>query len=91
MSLLDWARRRIEDLFMARIVEKSYGHKLVWEENESGHSDRGAALAQVLPYALETLGAGPTVIVDDGLGDNLMRWINRQHRMQDQMEAWGMQ
>jgi hypothetical protein len=46
----------IEDLYGCRVVEKSYGNRLEYTENENGHSDRLAALAQVLPVSLERLG-----------------------------------
>jgi len=58
----------IEDIYSARIVERSYGHKIAWAENESGHGDRGAALAMVLPAALEGLGQ-PFCGFDDGASD----------------------
>jgi hypothetical protein len=46
----------IEDLYGARIVEKSYGHKVELTENENGHGDRLAAMLNVLPFMLEGLG-----------------------------------
>ncbi|MFH1920158.1 MAG: hypothetical protein ABIP48_09775 [Planctomycetota bacterium] len=49
----------IEDLYSVRVVEKSYGHKLEFAENENGHGDRLSALANVLPFALEALGRPP--------------------------------
>lgn len=55
----------IEDLYSVRVVEKSYGHKLEWPENENGHCDRGAALAGVLPFAVEALGRVPSVEEDN--------------------------
>ena len=55
----------IEDLYSVRVVEKSYGHKLEWPENENGHCDRGAALAGVLPFAVEALGRVPCDDIDD--------------------------
>jgi hypothetical protein len=51
----------IEDLYGCRVVEKSYGSKLEYTENENGHSDRLSALAQVLPFALESLGHPPII------------------------------
>jgi hypothetical protein len=47
----------VRDLYRARIVEKSYGHKIEFDEDEFGHGDRLSALLQCLPAALEALGA----------------------------------
>lgn len=52
----------IEDVYGVRVAEKVYGHKLEYPENENGHGDRLAALANVLPFALETLGQVPVEI-----------------------------
>lgn len=65
----------IEDLYSARIVEKTYGARVELAENENGHSDRLAALLTVLPHCLEALGRPYCQIVDDGLGDNLLRAV----------------
>ena len=46
----------VQDLYGVRVVEKSYGNKLEYAENENGHSDRLAAIARVLPASLKRLG-----------------------------------
>jgi hypothetical protein len=46
----------IRDLNRARIVEKSYGHKIESDVDEFGHGDRLSALLQCLPAMLEALG-----------------------------------
>lgn len=61
----------LEDLYGARIVERSYGQRVELSANEHGHGDRLSAMMQVLPHCLEALGqpyyAGP----DDGLGSSI--------------------
>ena len=66
----------LEDLYGARIVERSYGQRVELPENENGHGDRLAALLTILPHLLEALGR-PYYgrIIDDGLGNNLLRAI----------------
>lgn len=49
----------IQDLYSARVVEKSYGHKIELAENEHGHGDRLSALLQILPTCLEARGHPP--------------------------------
>ncbi len=57
----------IGDLYKARVVEKSYGHKIELAEDESGHGDRLSALLQCLPECLESLGrAGVASVVPAG-------------------------
>lgn len=57
----------VEDLYSCRIVEKTYGARLELAENENGHSDRLAALANALPACLESLGhIGAAPVVPDG-------------------------
>ncbi len=51
----------VRDLYRARIVEKSYGHKIEFDEDEYGHGDRLSALLQCLPAMLEYLGAPAAV------------------------------
>jgi hypothetical protein len=46
----------LEDLYSAKIVERSYGHKVELTENENGHGDRLSALLNILPFMLEALG-----------------------------------
>ena len=46
----------VEDLYSARIVEKSYGNRVETMENEHGHGDRLSALLNILPFMLEALG-----------------------------------
>ena len=42
----------IGDLYKARVVEKSYGHKIELAEDENGHGDRLSALLQACRRAL---------------------------------------
>ena len=62
----------IEDLYSTRVVERGYGERLEWPENENGHCDRAAALANVLPFAVEGLAVAPPELYDDGLGNNIL-------------------
>lgn len=67
----------IEDLYSTRVVERAYGERLEWPENENGHCDRAAALANILPHAVAGLGQPPAPAkrIDDGLGRNLITAI----------------
>jgi hypothetical protein len=58
----------LEDLRGCRVVQKAYGHRLEFAENEWGHSDRLAAMVQALPWILEGMGAP-----DPGAYDNRIR------------------
>jgi len=64
----------VEDLFSARIVERSYGYKVESPRNEHGHGDRLSALLMVLPAALEALGQ-PMIERDNGPSD--AAWATR--------------
>jgi hypothetical protein len=59
--------RLIGDLYAARVVEKTYGHRIEFAEDEYGHGDRLSALLQALPACLESLGnVGAAPVVPDG-------------------------
>jgi hypothetical protein len=55
----------IRDLYQARIVERSYGHKIEMDVDEFGHGDRLSALLQCLPEALEALAHFPVSAAEE--------------------------
>lgn len=50
----------LKDLLHARLIEKSYGHKVEFTETEDGHGDRLSAMLQCLPAMLRGLGGLPS-------------------------------
>lgn len=47
--------RLIADLLKLSIEEKQYGYRITFPRDEFGHCDRGAALVQGIPFALESI------------------------------------
>ena len=74
----------VRDLYATQVIDRksadvTTGYRLAWVEDETGHGDRAAALANILPCCVEALGipvgpaAEPRVVGRVG-GDGMKMW-----------------
>ncbi len=84
----------IEDMYSTRVIIKSYGERLDWPENEHGHCDRAAAMANILPHVAAGMAEAPESQEEywDGMpvagGDaNLLDMIGMQSGYEERLSA----
>jgi len=90
----------LEDLRNVSVVERGYGERLQFASNQNGHGDRLAALASILPSALEALGQPPPARHRDvinihgmpvhlGHGDSILKVLDMAERFEDRLDGLG--